>query len=224
MTDLHTLILSGGVAHDFAATSRSLADTLRRGGIASEITERLGDLADARLHDFDALILNCVRWSKEGAEGPDGAYHLGEDARRNVLRFLTSGKGLVALHAAVINFDDWTEYRDILGAYWVWDTSGHGPYRPGWKMRIADRAHPITQGIDDFEIHDELYHSLRMVRPVHTLMTAAWEGQTQPMAWTARYGPARIHYNALGHGPETFQNPSFQRMLRQGVLWATGRI
>ena len=222
MASSSALILSGGVAHDYAVTSPMLATILQHGGITAEITERLHDLTEARLHDFDVLILNCVRWSAEWSDGPDGVYRFGDDARRNVIDFLESGKGLVALHAATINFDDWPAYRDILGGCWEWEHAGHGPYQPGWMMHIVDRAHPITQGIDDFEIHDELYHTLTLTRHVHTLMTTLWNGKLHPMAWTTSYGPARIHYNALGHGLETFRHPSFQQMLKQGVLWAAG--
>ncbi|MBI4553950.1 MAG: ThuA domain-containing protein [Candidatus Latescibacteria bacterium] len=223
MTPIRTLILSGGVAHDYATTSPMLVDILSEAGIVAEMTDKLADLARPDLHEFDVLTLNCVRWPTEWATGPDGPYQLGEAERRTVLDFLASGNGLVALHAATINFDDWPAYREIVGGYWEWNVTGHGPYQPGWAMHIVDREHPITRDIEDFSIHDELYHTLTITRHVHTLMTTLWDGRLQPMAWTTTYGPARVHYNALGHGPDTFRCEPFRRMLQQGVRWAAGK-
>jgi len=62
-----------------------------------------------------------------------------------------------------------------------------------------------------------------MTAHVRVLMTALWEGKIQPMGWTHTYGPARIHYNALGHGVETLQSAELLRLYLQGVLWAAGR-
>lgn len=216
------LILSGGVAHDYATTTPMLVDILAEGGLAVETTDRLADLARPDLSAFDALILNCVRWSTEWEPGPDGPYRLGERERTTVMGFLARGKGLMALHAACICFDDWPEYREILGGYWEWNVSGHGPYQPGWEMTIVEGAHPVTQGVTDFVIHDELYHTLTLTRPVQVLMTALWDGHPHPMAWVTDYHGARVHFDALGHGPETFQSEPFRRLLRHGARWVAG--
>jgi type 1 glutamine amidotransferase len=223
MNTIRTLILSGGVAHDYGATTPMLASILREDGVIIETTDRLSDLAAPALHTFDALALNCVRWSKEWAPGPDGPYRFDEAQRRNILDFLARGKGLVALHAASICFDDWPEYRNILGGCWEWNVAGHAPYQPGWAMHIVDPTHPITGGLEDFTLHDELYHSLTITRPVHPLLTTLWDGRLQPMAWVCSYHGARVHYNALGHGTETFSSEPFRKMLKQGVRWAAGK-
>ena len=224
MPDSRILILSGGVAHDYATTTRLLAELLSEEGMTVETTDRLADLARPDLDDFDALLLNCVRWSTEWEPGPDGPYRLGERERDAVLKFLSQGKGLMALHAACICFDDWPEYREILGGYWEWKVSGHGPYQPGWEMAVVEDAHPITQGVTDFSIHDEPYHTLTLTRPVQVLMTTSGEAHPQPMAWVTDYHGARVHFNALGHGPETFQSEPFQRLLFQGARWVAGSM
>lgn len=222
MPDSRILILSGGVAHDYATTTPMLSQLLTQEGFVAETTDRLADLARPDLDDFDALILNCVRWSTEWEPGPDGPYRLGQRESDAVLAFLARGNGLMALHAACICFDDWPAYREIIGGFWAWKVSGHGPYQAGWEMTVVDGAHPITQGVTDFAIHDELYHSLTLTRPVHVLMTSCREGRPQPMAWATDYHGARVHFNALGHGPESFQCESFRRMLCQGARWVAG--
>jgi len=219
---IRNLILSGGVAHDYKTTSALLAEVLGTACIESEVTEDLNILKNPHLLDFDVLTLNCVRWScRQTPDWKEWAFEIDSEQQVGLLNFLKAGKGLMAIHAAIINFDTWPQYGQILGGYWEWGKSSHGPYQPGYKMHIVDRQHSITRGVEDFEIHDELYHTLHMTKPVHVLITTFWETKIQPIAWTTEYGPARIHYNALGHGPQSFRCEPFQRLLQQGVLWAS---
>src|SRR5437868_48546 len=123
------LILSGGVAHDYARTSPMLADILSEVGIASDIHEDFDVVENGKLQQYDLLTLNCVRWTC--SKTPDWREQWGfapsEAAQQGFLEFLSQGKGLLALHAATICFDDWPEYHNILGAWWKWGVSGHAP-------------------------------------------------------------------------------------------------
>ena len=222
---LRNLILSGGVAHEYGTTSALLVDLLQEVGIASEIHERFDVVEDGTIQDFDMLTLNCVRWTC--AQTPDWrdewAFELSEAARAQFLAFLEKGKGLLALHAATICFDDWPEFRTILGAWWEWDHSGHAPlqYQP---MHIRSVTPPITAGLGNFVIYDELYTDPRIADRVDPLVDATWEGKAHPMLWAREYGRARVCYNALGHGPEAFQHPSNQLLLQRGALWTMNKL
>lgn len=222
------LILSGGPAHDYTITSPLLAQVLESVEIQSEIREDFDILATESLHTFDMITLNCVRWtcsqdqvSSEWRE--NWAFALSEAARENILKFLSHGKGLLALHAATICFDDWPVYRDILGAWWEWGTSGHAPVQ-NHRMEIRNNSHPIAEGISDFTIKDELYTHARFTDSVSPLIEGTWEGQTHPMLWIRDYGEARICYNALGHGPEAFEHPGNQLLLQRGSRWVLKQL
>lgn len=222
---IHNLILSGGVAHEYQVTSRIISEILVKGNIDSEITEDLSILESSRLLEFDLLTLNCVRWScQQTPDWKDWAFTIGPEQQKGLLRFLGIGKGMMALHAAVINFDTWPEYREILGGYWSWGESSHGPYRSGYRMHIVDGHHPITEQIGDFSIHDELYHSLHFTKLVHPLVITIWGEKIQPVAWTTEYGVTRIYYCALGHGIESFRSEEFKRLLLRGALWSSREI
>jgi len=149
---------------------------------------------------------------------------MSSEQQEGILRFLKSGKGIMALHAAIINFDTWPEYREILGGYWKWEDSSHGPYQSGYEMYIVNQHHPITRGVGDFEIYDELYHTLHITKLIHLLVMTLWEERIQPIVWTTKYVSARIYYNALGHGVESFQCEEFQQLLLKGALWVSKEI
>jgi len=222
---MRNLIFSGGVSHDYAATSPMLAKILSEVGIESEIHEDFEVVEDGTLLNFDMLTLNCVRWTcKQWPEArAESGLELSEAARKGFLDFLAQGKGLFALHCATICFDDWPEYRKILGAWWEWDYSGHGPYQEH-QMHICDNTHPITEGIEDFTLIDELYTNPKTFDSIQPLMTADWEGKTHPMLWVREYGNAPVCYLAPGHGVETFENPTYQKLLQRCGLWVAGQL
>jgi len=65
----------------------------------------------------------------------------------------------VISHLSSASFKEWDEFPKLCGRYWVMRESGHGP-RSVFKVRIANKDHPITQGLADFEADDELYAKL----------------------------------------------------------------
>ena len=217
------LILSGGVAHDYARTSPMLAGILDGVGIQSEIHEDLDVVEDGGLGAFDMLTLNCVRWTcsqpQVSAEWREQwSFELSEQARRGLAEFFAQGKGLLALHCATICFDDWPEYRRILGAWWEWGHSGHAPFGTH-RMQVHAGAHPVVAGLEDFGIADELYTNPCVTDSVEPLIEARWHGARHPILWLREYGDARVCYNALGHGPEAFAHPVNQTLLCRGARW-----
>ena len=91
-------------------------------------------------------------------------------------------------------------------------------------MHVQTDAHPITEGIEDFDIVDELYTDPMISDSVAPLIEAEWEDTDHPILWVRWYGGARVCYNALGHGPEAFDHPANQTLLQRGALWVLGEI
>jgi type 1 glutamine amidotransferase len=44
-----------------------------------------------------------------------------------------------------------------------------------------------------------------------------------PLAWAHQFGAGRAYYNALGHFPQTWDDPRFQRQMTGAIRWAAGR-
>jgi type 1 glutamine amidotransferase len=47
-------------------------------------------------------------------------------------------------------------------------------------------------------------------------------GGTFPLGWTRPYGEGRVFVTLLGHNGLSFETPEFQRIVLNGVEWATG--
>jgi type 1 glutamine amidotransferase len=221
--ELRALIISGGPAHDYAEISRELVRILLPAGFSSEVSEDLGVLSSIA-GGVDLLVLNCARWTcNQTPEWRDRwKYEIPEDEREGFARYLGDGGGLLALHAATICFDDWPEYRRILGAWWMWGKSGHSPFQEH-AMTVRTGVHWVTQEISDFTTTDELYTDPVIVDSIDPLITAEWQGRDQPVLWTRGYYKGRVCYCALGHSMESFANPTLRKVLQRCALWAAGK-
>ena len=149
-----------------------------------------------------------------------------EPAQKNLLDFVKNGKGFFVQHLASASFGKWEEFGVLCGRKWVMGTSGHGP-RSVFEVKIADDQHPITQGMEDFKVDDELYAKLQGTGPIQVLVEADsdWSKRTEPLVFTSEYGKGRVVQNAFGHDRKAIMTPEVQKIIARGVEWAaTGKV
>lgn len=151
---------------------------------------------------------------------------IGDAAKQNLLDFVADGKGFFVQHLASASFKDWPEFRALCGRNWVMGTSGHGP-RETFTANIVDAEHPITKGMKDFDVYDELYAKLQGDAEIHPLITAdsPWSNKTEPLFFVFDYGQGRTVHNAFGHDYKALKDPNVKRLICRGVEWAaTGKV
>lgn len=221
------LLLSGGYFHPFHETAPLLADVLRSADIESDMTfdieEGLRTLASDS--SFDLVTVFALRWRmlhpRFDEERDEWAFALSPEARRALLDHLDRGGGILALHTAAICFDDWDDWRTLVGASWNWERSMHPPPR---TLRIDIAAdHAVVSGLEPFEVEDEVYSFLDWEDDATPLLTCSYRGEHQPLLIARQVGAARVVYDALGHDRPSLSQPTHQTILRRGALWAIGR-
>ncbi len=151
---------------------------------------------------------------------------LSDAGQENLLNFVRQGKGFYVQHLASASYGKWEEFGKLCGRHWVMGTSGHGP-RSVFECQIADSDHPITKGLKDFQISDELYAKLQGDEKIQVLVTADsdWSNRTEPMVFVRDYGQGRSVHNAMGHDRKAITNPSCAALIARGVEWAaTGTV
>jgi len=222
MAKIKTLLVTGQNNHDWAR-SAPFCKSLLEGSGKFEVT--LTEDPSAALEDAEQLKRYDLIFSDyNGSDWSD-------PAKRNFEEAVRGGTGLVILHAADNSFDGWVEYEKMVGLLWRAGT-GHGAYHE-FEVRIVDRDHPITRGIGDFRLWDELYHNLMHMHGVeyHVLATAYSDpeqggtGNDEPVMVTTQYGKGRVYHSILGHvwaggAMTTFENKDFQKTLLCGSEWA----
>ena len=139
---------------------------------------------------------------------------------------------LRTIHGADNAPKDWLPpWKELLGGIYSHVGKPDGKARKGsYTVKIADTASPVTQGLKDFTLKDELYTNMQMQPDVQPLATIEYQGVVWPVAWTHTFGKGRVFHTSLGHrdfGPDKddpLRNPNLNKLILQGVDWvAAGR-
>lgn len=217
------LLLSGGVGHDFPATSAALAALLTEVGIESDVCE---DPVEGLRHvgEYDLVTVNMLRWRMDVERylhlKETWALSLPPESCTALEGHVLGGGGLLGLHGASICFDDWPQWRSVLGGVWDWECSGHPPLGPV-SIRVTGE-HPIVEGLADFEIEDEVYGDLSKEPDVTALLTSRRDGVDHPLLWARAVGQGRVVYDALGHHVASYAVPAHRAVVQRSALWALG--
>ena len=221
------LILTGGIGHPFADASAALADILAAEGIVSTITEDI-EAGLSALDGFDMVTVYALRWrmlvgEKYAPHREKWAFSLSDAGRRALAGFVEGGGGLIALHTAMVCFDDWPAWRTLLGAQWVWGRSAHPPFGP-IEAAPTGIDHPVMAGVTPFALRDEVYGHLDMEPGVEPLMAGDAGAGSWPLAWTRSVGGGRVFVDLLGHDRASLEQPMHRRLLGRGARWAAGGL
>lgn len=192
--------------HPLEPVAPLLGDILARAGFAEVVTTTdLDALRHERLREFDLCVSYLDMWEQQ----LDAAQVAG------ILQCTASGQGFLAIHSGISCEN--MAYRHLVGARFV----EHPPYQ-AFAVQISDRGHPITQGLADFTIEDELY-ICEFVQPndLHFLAMGIIGEQRHPIAWVRPFGLGRVAYLALGHSAPSFQNDGFAQMVASAARWCS---
>jgi type 1 glutamine amidotransferase len=141
---------------------------------------------------------------------------------------IKGGKGLVVLHHALGNYQEWPEYEKIIGGrYYLSERVVGGALHPrstyqhGVKVtvRVADKRHPVLRGIGDFEIVDEVYALYDVAPTAKPLLRVSHPQSAEVVAWTHQYGKGRVVCIQLGHDQTAYSNPSYRRLVANAIRW-----
>jgi len=145
---------------------------------------------------------------------------------------LNKGIGLVSLHHNMGAHRDWDEFRKITGGKFIFEPreiEGKQYAKSRWshdqdmKVTVVDKEHPITKGMDDFEIHDETYSNYYTASDVNLLLTTDHPKNDPELAWVKQYGKSRVFYLMLGHDDKAYGNANYSGLIHRGIRWTAGR-
>ncbi|RME95402.1 MAG: ThuA domain-containing protein [Verrucomicrobia bacterium] len=176
--------------------------------------------APERAKEWDVMVLYDM-WQPITAE-----------AKRNFRRCLEEGKGLVATHHSLANYQDWPLYAEIIGGRYhldPWEEDGVPQPASTYKhdvdleVQVLNPRHPVTRGMADFTIHDEAYGKLE-IKPAAKPLLAVRHPESSPLvAWTRYWKGARVVTIQLGHDRQAYANESYRRLLLNAIRWVGRR-
>ncbi len=198
-----------------------------RKGWAIASTDKGGAFNAKTLAQFDAVIWNNISGDV-----------LSLSQRKTLQSYLNNGGGFIAVHGSAgdpVYFWDW--YPDtLIGARF----SGH-PMAPQFQEAriMTNSAHPLAKMLpSEWRMTDEWYSFKANPRAAGanvllTLDESTYKpvgmgrdlamGKDHPIAWTKCIGKGRMFYSAIGHLPETYNQPQNVAMLEAATDWAAKR-
>ncbi len=149
------------------------------------------------------------------------------DERARVAKFAARGGSFVVIHAGAVAGNDASAdfYKDLVGGSWRQKVT---KWREGpMELKFVDKEHPISKGVADFGMKDEIYYDMDLRADIHPLATAptpkkvgdGFEAQTQ--LWTyERPGAQRAFVFIPGHTYVNFSRSDVKLLLFRGIAWA----
>ena len=165
-----------------------------------------------------------------------------------------AGHPFVIMHHACAAWPTWPEWAELVGGHFLYQPGeSRGEPRPdsGYVIDVPHTVspvldHPITEGIEPFELVDELYlfnvfedSVTPLFRSDADFVDANFysaanalqgrlndrEGWSHPpssnlVGWIKTYRNSPVVYLQFGDGPATYGNDTFRRILAQAIDWA----
>ncbi len=147
--------------------------------------------------------------------------------KENFRSFFSSGVPVVFLHHSILSYQSWDEFQNIIGGkYFEKETEVNGEmiisgykHDVNYVVEIADKAHPVTRNISDFEIFDEVYSNYVVNQNVTPLLYTSHPESGRIIAWVNPYGNSDIVYIMSGHGDNAFNNTNYSELLLNAIHW-----
>ena len=174
---------------------------------------------NARLKDYDAVVLH------------DLYNDLGEAERGHLRAFLESGKGVVSIHHAIVDYTAWPWFwQDVIGGKYFEQPLGEhakSEYKEGVEfvatVAKGAAAHPVMRGVPPLPVDDEVYRNMWHSPKVTVLMETDHPLNDRPVVYTGPDPKLRAVYIQPGHSESTMRYPGYRRLVHNAVMWAAGK-
>jgi type 1 glutamine amidotransferase len=154
-------------------------------------------------------------------------------------RAILNGAGMGGWHGGIADsYRNNADYLHMIGGQFAHHAGKDPAERVGqqsdnyipYTVHITDygRTHPITEGIEDFDLVTEQYWVLsdeyNDVLATTTQAARPWDAWNRPVTapaiWTRQWGDGRIFVSAPGHRLEIVEDPNVRTIIERGLLWA----
>lgn len=212
--------LIGDHYHPPAYIPPSLDMVFERIGMPARYTYDVTKLNAKNLEGVKLLVIlrDGMNWLE-----PDGerVFWMTEEQEKVVDEFVSNGGGFLALHnaTALKSLDDKKNtYRDVLGSSY----NGHGPGDEKFIVRVVNKYHPITKGVNDYPAIDERHTPIIHNDDVNILLEAVSGDKTSVNGYVRTHGKGRVCHLATGHNLDMLQNSEMQKLMTNAALWCCG--
>jgi len=214
---LKILIVTGG--HDFDRESFfQMFDSFNNMTYTELIhPEAKIQLGTVDLASFDAVVFYDM--PKTITDGEKKSYY----------KLLSAGKGLLFLHHAICAYQDWPEFKSIVGGKYYEkkkdDKFGASSYQHDvdFNVQIVNKSHPVTRRMKEFVLKDEVYGNLEVLSEIDPLLSTDHPKSNILIGWTLKKENSKIVYIQPGHDKYSYNDPNYRQLIRQAVSYVISK-
>lgn len=208
------LLVLGGTWHDFDGFARIIGPVLTKAGHCLDTTYSLDSLKTLDDKYDLALLYTCLTADRE--DGSPAAVRLTDEHVIPLAKWASAGGALLAMHGATVSGQSSPVFRKLVGGVFV-----RHPPATRFTVYPVSNDHPITKGLEAFEVNDELY--VQRCEPDLTVhMIAIHDGVAHPQVWSRMEGSGRVAHVSIGHDEQVWNLRQYQQLLVRVIGWLTG--
>ena len=154
-------------------------------------------------------------------------FELSQEQKDNLEKlFGDEGVPTVMLHHAFISHPEYPFFRKLYGAqYLTKDTEIDGrSYKASSYLHptnvniyISLRKHPVTEGVGDFSLVDEVFKNVYFDPHIDVLARTDHPESDHPVLWLWRYKKSPVFGMIQGDAGGAFNDPNYRKLFYQGV-------
>ncbi|MBT8037961.1 MAG: ThuA domain-containing protein [Verrucomicrobiae bacterium] len=239
--------LATGYCHKVIPHVKEVIDTLAATGAFEVMHSDDVNLFDAAsLKNFDAVILNntCTRnparnlfidaLTIRGDLSEAQRVERADELEKSLIQFVASGKGLMAVHGAVVFLNNSKDFGDMLGA-----SFRKHPKKQWITLNTVDPDHPLVEAFkgEPFIHFDEPYYFnkaythknflplLEMdVSQLDAKAKETMKGDRRYVSWIKKHGNGRVFYVSPSHQPESYESNRMLQFYLDGIQYVLGDL
>jgi type 1 glutamine amidotransferase len=204
---------------------------LRESGFDVRVEDSPAVYADGDAMVQTDLIVQCTTMST-----------IEKDQIAGLRAAIEAGTGFTGWHGGIVDsYRDCADYLQLVGGQFASHPSVAPDARVGdgtdvyldYRVEFTPlgREHPISAGLEDFDLHTEqywvLHDDLSDVLATTTHPARPWHPWQRPIVspaiWTRQWGQGRIVVTTPGHSVDVLEHPTLRTVIERGMLWAARR-
>jgi len=239
--------LATGYCHKVIPHVKEVINTLAATG-AFEVTHSndVNLFSAESLKQFDAVILNntCTKnptrnlfidaLAKQDGLSDEQKLARAGALEKSLIQFVADGKGLMAVHGAVVFLNNSEDFGNVLGA------SFRTHPKSQWvTLNTVEPSHPLVKAFkgEAFVHFDEPYYfnkayAHKDFRPLLEMDVSklddkareTMKGDRRYVSWIKKHGKGRVFYVSPSHQPESYQSGRMLQYYLDGIQYVLGDL
>lgn len=214
---MRVLLVTGGHWFDRENLSKMILDRPNTTLTEIELPADQDKLRAGITNDFDVLVFH-----------DQSRFELSDEQKKNLEAMWAEGTPTVMLHHALIAHNDFPLFRNVYGtAFLIAPMKIDEKEYPGSTYKhptevnfhFVNKEHPITAGLADFTLTDEVFGNLWLADDNDVLIETDHPESSRPICWTRWYEKSPVFVLIQGHDGVAFGDARYREIFYRGLDW-----